>query len=62
MTAPTRHKTCRYTRRNGDLCTAEAVDDLGEIVLCSRHMGLAVELLLSHGFTIEPPKVPAHTG
>lgn len=39
---------CRYINegeRQG-LCTAEAVDAVGEIKLCTRHLALALELLL----------------
>lgn len=36
---------CRYTSRYGDRCTGQAVDDLGEIILCAFHLGLALEML-----------------
>ena len=44
MTTP-RIITCRYSGRHGDLCTAEAVDPEGEILLCLVHLGRALELL-----------------
>lgn len=37
--------TCRYLRRSGDQCTGEAVDTEGEILLCSKHLARAMELL-----------------
>lgn len=40
-----RRITCRYLNRHGDQCTGEAVDAQGEILLCVRHLGLALELV-----------------
>lgn len=39
---------CRYLRRNEQQCTAEVVDELGEILLCTKHLGRAMELLNRH--------------
>jgi hypothetical protein len=36
---------CRYRRRNEEMCTGEAVDDLGEILLCPKHLARAIELV-----------------
>lgn len=44
-----RRVTCRYLRRNGDQCTAEAVDPDHEFVVCIRHLALAMELLRQAG-------------
>lgn len=40
-----RKVTCRYTRRNNDQCTGEVVDEFGEILLCSKHLARAMELV-----------------
>ena len=37
--------TCRYLNRHGNQCTAEAVDDQGEVLLCVRHLAAAIELV-----------------
>jgi len=37
--------TCRYTNRHGNQCTAEAVDEQGELLLCVRHLAAAIELI-----------------
>ena len=46
-------RRCRYlvTGKHDSLdrCTAEAVDSLGEILLCTHHLALALELLRSAG-------------
>jgi hypothetical protein len=42
---PGRRTTCRYLRRSGDQCTAEVVDEQGEIMLCAKHLGRAMELV-----------------
>lgn len=36
---------CRYLRRNDEQCTAEAVDPVGEVLLCTKHLGRAMEML-----------------
>jgi hypothetical protein len=36
---------CRYLGRRGVQCTAEVVDPNGEILLCTKHLGRAMELL-----------------
>jgi hypothetical protein len=45
MAQPTRITRCHYMKSNGDLCTAQVVDDLGEILLCSKHLARAWELI-----------------
>jgi hypothetical protein len=40
---------CRYLRRNDQQCTAEAVDETGEVLLCTKHLGRALELLKRYG-------------
>ena len=35
---------CRMTTRLSNRCQAEAVDPLGEILICQRHLALALEL------------------
>lgn len=49
---------CRYLSRHGNQCTGEPVDtgDQAELLLCTRHLGNALELLKARGFTITPPK------
>lgn len=37
--------TCRYLRRNGNQCTAEAADPDGDILLCIKHMARAFTLV-----------------
>ena len=41
MTA--RYEQCRYLRRNGEQCTAEAVDPAADVLLCIKHMARVVE-------------------
>lgn len=41
----TRIITCRYLRRSGTQCTAEAVHPDGDILLCTEHLGLALAFL-----------------
>lgn len=43
-TTTDRRITCRVANRLGDLCTGEAVDPDGEILLCLKHLGRALEL------------------
>jgi hypothetical protein len=47
---------CRYLTRYGNQCTGEPVDDSeqAEVLLCTRHLGNAIELLKARGFTITP--------
>ncbi|WP_157437240.1 hypothetical protein [Actinoplanes subtropicus] len=49
---------CRYVTRHGNQCTGEPVDTSAqaEILLCTRHLGNALELLKARGFVISPPK------
>jgi len=47
---------CRFYSRYANRCTGEAVDPAGEILICQRHLGYAMELLQAQGFTITPPK------
>jgi hypothetical protein len=37
--------TCRYLRRNGELCTAEALDPEGNILICMKHAGRVMEMV-----------------
>lgn len=39
---------CRYLRRNNDQCTGEVVDPDGEILLCTKHLARALELVQIH--------------
>lgn len=41
MTA--KYTQCRYLRRSGDQCTAEAVDPTADVLLCIKHMARVVE-------------------
>lgn len=51
MTTP-KKAHCRYqVDRYGNRCTGEVVDSLGEIWLCTKHLGLAYELLKRVGLT-----------
>ncbi|MDW3849675.1 hypothetical protein NMK34_23965 [Micromonospora sp. BRA006-A] len=38
---------CRYMRRNDELCTAEAVDPTGDVLLCTKHLARALALIKS---------------
>lgn len=40
---------CRYLRRNDAQCTAEAVAEDEELLLCSKHLARALELLQRKG-------------
>ncbi|MCW2904186.1 MAG: hypothetical protein JWO67_6451 [Streptosporangiaceae bacterium] len=40
-----RRVTCRYLRRSGDQCTAEVAEPDGEILLCTKHISLTLELV-----------------
>lgn len=44
-TTTARRATCRYLRHNGNQCTGETVDPNGEIQLCLKHLGRALELV-----------------
>lgn len=44
-TTETRRTTCRYLRRSGNLCTAEVVDEHGEVLLCAKHLARAMEMI-----------------
>lgn len=44
MNAP-RLVRCRYLDRWADQCTAEAIDEHGEILLCTAHLARALEML-----------------
>jgi hypothetical protein len=46
---------CRMISRR-EQCTGEAVDPLGEILICRRHLALAIELLAAHGYTVLAPE------
>lgn len=46
---------CRFYSKHANRCTGEAVDPAGEILICQRHLGFAMELLTASGFTITPP-------
>lgn len=51
-TATERRVTCRYLRRGAaGQCTAEAADPEAEVLLCTRHLSLAMELLKGQIFT-----------
>lgn len=45
----TRLTRCRYLDVDANQCTAEAVDDQGEILLCTTHLARVLELLASRG-------------
>lgn len=49
---------CRYLTRHANQCTGEPVDatEQAELLLCTRHLADALELLKARGFTITPPK------
>ena len=40
-----RKTRCRYLKRDGNQCTAEAVDDTADVLLCAKHVALVMELL-----------------
>ncbi|MFI6329870.1 hypothetical protein ACIBBG_16405 [Micromonospora chersina] len=39
---------CRYLRRNNAQCTAEAVDPDGQVLLCTKHLARALQLIRVH--------------
>ena len=41
----TRIITCRYLRRDGNQCTAEALDPDADILLCAKHTALVMTLV-----------------
>ncbi|MBA9002030.1 hypothetical protein [Thermomonospora cellulosilytica] len=36
---------CRYLRRNGEQCTAEALDPSADILICSKHAARTMQLI-----------------
>ena len=38
-----RRVTCRYRRRNGEMCTGAAADPSSEILLCVEHLARAAK-------------------
>lgn len=36
---------CRYRRRNDDMCTGEAVNPDGEVLLCTKHLARAMQMV-----------------
>ena len=44
-----RKPTCRYLRRNNERCTAEAVDEHADVVLCSKHLAATLVFLREAG-------------
>jgi hypothetical protein len=51
----TRGPQCRYTSKH-QRCGNEAVDPVGEVLLCQHHLALTIELLAAHGYTVMLPK------
>lgn len=51
-----RRTRCRYLVEHNDPCSGEAVDPVGEILLCARHLGLALELVNRRTALILPRK------
>jgi hypothetical protein len=45
---------CRYLGKF-NRCTAEAVDPVGEVLLCAQHLARAIEFLRSLGMKIQAP-------
>lgn len=37
-----RRVCCRYRRRDGEMCTGEALEPDGEIILCGKHTARAI--------------------
>jgi hypothetical protein len=46
---------CRYAVKY-EPCGNEAVDPLGEVLICHRHLALTIELLAAHGYTVQLPE------
>lgn len=42
---PIRRVTCRVIRRNGNQCTAEAVDPEADLLICTEHLARALRLI-----------------
>lgn len=53
---PEKTAKCRVYTRYANRCTGDAIDPLGEVLLCQRHLAAAMQLLTAQGFTITPPK------
>jgi len=47
---------CRYLRRNDAQCTAEAVAEDEDLLLCSKHLARALELLQRKGIHLTATK------
>lgn len=45
LATPGRVVRCRYRRRNDEMCTAEVLDPLGEILICAKHAARVMELI-----------------
>jgi hypothetical protein len=45
VSAEARRVICRYLDRHRNQCTAEAVDELGEVLVCEHHLAMAMALL-----------------
>lgn len=40
------HRTCRYVDSDAGLCTGQATEDGADILLCIRHLALALQAFL----------------
>ncbi len=54
MTA--RRITCRMLGTTGDRCTAEAIDPLGDILICLHHAAAVMALINERTTTAQPVK------
>jgi hypothetical protein len=50
----TRGPQCRYSGKY-QRCGNEAVDPVGEVLLCAQHLGRTIELLKAKGFVVTSP-------
>ncbi len=58
MKAPVGVIRCRYTGKY-QRCTGEAIDPVGEVLLCHEHLARTIELLRAKGFRVEAPTLVA---
>lgn len=60
----TRIVRCRMLNAKSDPCTAEALDEQGEVLICARHAGLVLELVQARRTSAEDARlmVEIHQG
>ena len=52
------YEQCRYTKRSGDLCTAEALSaEIGDIKICARHAAMVMGLVQERAAEVKAAKL-----